>query len=75
MKGSLGTDMRNTLSLTESIRTKVSEIASEQIDHHIRAKIEVRLWDIGWIQESFIYIIQAKVSDEYFLSTRTSIIY
>lgn len=54
-----------TLSLTESLRGKVSKVVGLHIVPRTRAKIERGLWDIGVIQNEFIYIIEDEAT-EYF---------
>lgn len=45
------------LSLTESVRVKISAIVNLRIEPKARARIEVRLFDIGRLQEFVFQLI------------------
>lgn len=63
MRVKVGTVTMPTLSLTESIRVRVSTAVGLRIEPFTRAKIEKALWDVGTIQGEFIYIIEDEVTE------------
>jgi len=63
MKVRAGTDMKHTLSLTESIRVRVSTAVGLRLEPFTRARIEKALWDVGTIHGLFIHIIEDEVTE------------
>jgi len=54
--------MQHAVSLIENIRTQVSYAVSRRMVDVTRNKVEQSLWDVGWQQGMFIYLLQDHAS-------------